>query len=347
MKRELSVNEIAKRVKGTVVGDGAFLVTTLCPLEEPARGGISFIRENSEERIKKEISRSREVAYLVSNTVSPDALTGLGTAILVENPYDALVSLIPHFLPPLSPIAGVSPKADVHPTARLGKDVSVGAFSVIGEGCEIGAGTVIHPHVVLYAGVTIGENSVLHSGVIVREGSRIGAHSILQNGVVIGADGFGYVPDAALGLRAIPQVGTVVLADRVEIGANSCVDRATLGTTRIGTGSKLDNLVQVGHNTHIGSYSIVCGHVGIAGSCSIGDGVVIGGGSGVGDHRKIGHKVRVGGMSGVSEDIPTAGDYLGYPAVPASLWRRNSVLYRELPTLIRTIKKALNIKGRE
>jgi UDP-3-O-[3-hydroxymyristoyl] glucosamine N-acyltransferase len=227
----------------------------------------------------------------------------------------------------------------VHPSAKIGSGVSIGEFAVVGPLTEIGDNVVIHPHVVLYPGVKIGPRSIIHSHAAIREDSVLGAETVIQNGAVIGADGFGYVPDAKLGLVGVPQLGTVNLGDRVEVGANSAIDRATLGTTTIGLGTKIDNLVQIGHNTRIGRFSILCGQVGIAGSCEIGNQVVIGGQAGVGDHLKIADGIRVGAKSGVVSDLTEKGDYLGFPPLPAQVARRVFAILPQLPDLFRKLKR--------
>jgi len=198
---------------------------------------------------------------------------------------------------------------------------------------------VIHPHVTVYPGVRVGARSVLHAGVVIREDCIIGEDNVLQPGAVIGADGFGYIPDPTFGLRPVPQVGHVVLAERVEVGANSCIDRATLGVTAVDTGTKIDNHVQVGHNTKIGKNSILCGMVGIAGSAHIGSNVTLAGYVGVGDHVSIVDNVRVGAKGGVSSDIREPGDWCGYPVVKGHRWRMQCAALEQLPELMRDFKK--------
>ena len=179
---------------------------------------------------------------------------------------------------------------------------------------------------------------MVHSGACIREGCEIGDYGIIQNGAVVGSEGFGYVPDLELGLRHVPQTGNVKLEARVDIGANTCIDRGTAGDTHIHLGSKLDNLVQVGHNVSIGSHSILCGQVGIAGSVNIGEQVVLGGNSGVADHVDIVSGVRVAAKSGVIADIDEKGDYIGFPAQKASTWRRQLVNLKNLPKILKELK---------
>ena len=215
---------------------------------------------------------------------------------------------------------------------------------MIGAEVQIGNNVTIHPHVVIYPGTIIEDDCIIHSGAIIREYCHLKKGCVIQNGAVIGSDGFGYVPDPALGLRAVPQVGRAVLGPLVDVGANSCIDRGALGDTSISLGTKVDNLVQVGHNVSIGEHTIVCGQSGIAGSTRIGARCVLGGSTGVGDHLNIPDDCRFGGNSGVITAIDEPGDYMGHPAIPAQQWRRQGVAVKKLPGLlkdVRSLKKHL------
>jgi len=246
-------------------------------------------------------------------------------------PYESFLALIPCFFQrEISQASAIHPTAFVGENVSIGSSVTIGAYSVIGDNVSIGEGTTIFPHVVIYNDVTIGERCTLHTRVTIREDSIIGNDCYLQNGATIGSDGFGYVPDQKLGIAEVPQLGIVRLGDRVDIGANACVDRATFGETRIATGTKLDNLVQVGHNVTIGSHSMLCAQVGVGGSSTVGNQVVLGGQSGVADHVEISDKVRVGSQSGVTRKLRHAGDYLGFPAEPAGDWRRKRAFVSSL-----------------
>ena len=317
-----SVAEIATRTGGTLFGDSNVRLRSICSLDEPVSDALAFSKERSPKRLAALI-RSKNVGALLVTAPLPD----LGVEpppiplIAVEDPLAALVSVIPLFVRPYAAPAGPAELVVIHPTAEIGERVTIGPFSTIGEGCIIESDVVIHPHVTLYPGVRIGRGAILHAGAIVREDCVIGAGSVIQNGAVIGSDGFGYLVIPDKGLVPVPQVGSVVIGAHVDIGAHSCIDRATLGTTRLGTMTKVDNLVQIGHNVTIGSQTIVCGQAGIAGSCTIGNRVVLGGGVGVADHLTIGDGVRVGGASCVMNDITNPGDYVGsLPTVPMKQW---------------------------
>lgn len=337
----LSLSEIATAVGGTVHGDSALRISAVCSLEEPVADALSFSKETVPARLKSLLAATPVKAFLLSKGTPAEAIPPECAAVLVPDPLAAMVQVIALLQPQQQPSGKVSPRAEVHPTATLGAGVTIDAFAVIGEDAVIEDGAHLYPHVVIYPRAKIGAGAVIHSGAVIREECEVGAHAIVHNGAVIGADGFGYFPGPSRSLVKVPQIGRVLVGAHVEIGANSCVDRATLGTTVIGNGSKLDNLVQVGHNTKIGRSSIVCGQTGIAGSCTIGDGVVLGGGVGVKDHVDIVSGVRCGARSGVTSDLREPGDYAGFPAIKASVWRRQQVQLAKIPEVLERVELAL------
>lgn len=318
----VTVHDITRLVGGVLVGPGTATVSTICPIDAPRPHGLSFTRLKSWLQVERLLDQSPLAALIVPKDLEIETTSPPIPLIGVDDPVYAISQVIPHFFEPAESPVGISPRADVDPTAVVGRNVQIGAFAVIGPRVILEDDVVIHPHVVLYPGVRIGPRTIVHAGAIVREECVLGADSVVQNGAVIGADGFGYTPRPGVGLVPVPQVGIVVLGDRVDVGANSCVDRATLGATRVGLGTKIDNLVQIGHNTTIGQHAVVCGQVGIAGSCAIGDQVVLGGGVGVGDHVTIVAGARFAGRSGVSRNITAKGDYAGHPATPLRRWNR-------------------------
>lgn len=344
----LGVQDIAAHVAGTVTGDPALPVAGLCSLDEPIANGLTLFRGRQGKLLAGQLRGSTISAVLVGKefSMSDAEWRGLdlpGVALIrVPDVMQALISIVPLFISPVTLTAAISPRAEIDPSARIGTSVSIGAFSVIGPRVEIGADSILHPHVVIYEGVRIGRRVTIHSGAAVRERCEIADDVVIQNGAVIGAEGFGYIPDREFGLRSIPQIGVARLGERVEVGANSCVDRATLGSTVIGRGTKIDNLVQIGHNTKIGEFSILCGQVGIAGSVTIGDRVTLAGQAGVGDHISIAGGSRVGGMAGVTGTIEARGDYMGMPAIPAREWRRQQVLLQRLPEIVKGLKRSGN-----
>lgn len=338
MLKEYSIAEIAEKVAGTVQGDSSLLIKGLCALNEPKESALTFSTAKTQTALKKALADYQHSAVLIKQGLNrPEDSSA--TCIVVKDPHRALLTLIPLFREKLEVPRVISPKAEVAESTKIGKNVAIGAFSVIGEDCIIEDDVTIHPHVVIYRGAHIGKGSVIHAAAIIREFCIIEKGVIIQNGAVIGADGFGYIPNQDGSLYPVPQIGIAHLEDDVEIGANSCVDRAALGTTRIGQGTKIDNQVQIGHNTTIGKHSIVCGQGGIAGSAQIGDHVMLGARIGVTDHAKIVSGCRFAASTNVYQSILTPGDYAGSPAMPIMEFRRGMNITKKLPSLLSSIKK--------
>jgi UDP-3-O-[3-hydroxymyristoyl] glucosamine N-acyltransferase len=242
--------------------------------------------------------------------------------------------------PEPQPDVGVHASAIVHPSAQLGARVRIGPQVTIDAGARIGDDVILHPGVRIYADVEIGEGCVLHANAVVRHRCRLGRRVILHQNVSIGADGFGYRPPrGGHGWVKIPHLGNVMIEDDVEIGANSCVDRAKFGTTLVGEGTKIDNLCQIGHNVRIGKHVSISGLTGVAGSTIIEDGVMIGGGANIRDHITIGAKARVGGASGVAADVPAGMTVMGYPAADMQATLKQWASLRKLPEVLRQLGK--------
>ena len=233
---------------------------------------------------------------------------------------------------------GVHVTAVVHPSARIGANAHVGPYVVIGEDVEIGADAVLLAHVVIYRGAKLGDNFFAHAHAVVRENCRVGNNVLLQNGVVIGADGFGFAKTAEGRWHKIPQPAPVVIEDDVEVQANSCIDRASVGETRIGRGVKVDNLVQVGHGTHVGEDALLCAQVGLAGSSEIGNKVILTGQVGVVGHCNVGDNAIVTPQSGVAHDIPAGALVSGAPAVDHRVWLKYSAILPRLPAIARAVR---------
>jgi UDP-3-O-[3-hydroxymyristoyl] glucosamine N-acyltransferase len=338
IKRGVLISDIAARIQGEVIGDLNCKIEGLCSLDEPRPGHLSLFTGDSIKELTELLKKGSIAAVLVKSKLDIEPVLDR-VFIKVKNPVESLVRVIELFYSKTNPNPGVSSKAEVHPSAQLGKDISIGAFSVIGENVTIADGTIIHPHVVIYKDVKIGRGVEIHSGATIREGTIVGDGAVIQNGAIIGADGFGYYFDGTK-LAPVPQVGIVSLSPGVEVGANTCIDRATLGTTKIGLGTKIDNLVQIGHNVQIGAMSILCGQVGVGGSSKIGNGVTLGGQSGVADHAVLADKTRFAAKAGVIGHYPEVGDYAGMPAIPAGQWRRMTSSLLKLPKLIAKIKNS-------
>jgi UDP-3-O-[3-hydroxymyristoyl] glucosamine N-acyltransferase len=256
-----------------------------------------------------------------------------------KDPYLMFARALELFHPPRRYEARVHPTAVVHALARIGAGAHIGPYVVIDEGVSIGANAVLLAHVVIYRGVTIGDNFFAHSHAVVRENCRIGNNVLLQNGVVIGADGFGFAKTAEGRWHKIPQPAPVVIEDDVEVQANSCIDRASVGETRIERGVKVDNLVQVGHGTRVGQDALLCAQVGLAGSTEIGKRAILTGQVGVVGHCKVGEDAIVTPQSGVAADIPAKAFVSGAPAVDHKLWLKYSAILPKLPEIVRAIRK--------
>lgn len=341
LKNGIKIGELAELINAEINGSSEILIRSFCALNHPQPAGLAFSKSPRLKDIAAALA-GREIGGVVvsKKTALGGGIKGV-TFLLVDDPLASISMLTRRFASAPLPPPGISKLSDISSEATIGKGVHIGAFCSIGAGAHIGDHAVLFPHVVIYPGAVIGKNGVIHSGAVIRENCRVGDSCIVQNGAVIGADGFGYFLGADKQLEAVPQVGDVEISSHADIGANACIDRATLGTTRIGANTKIDNLVQIGHNTVIGRSSIVCGQTGIAGSCEIGDGVTLGGAVGVADHVKIASGIRVGGKSGVTGDLEEPGDYLGFPAIKAGVWRRQAKLIQQLPKLLDQIKSLL------
>lgn len=340
-KYSLSAQEICDKLKARLVGRADLHINNISSMEDALEDSLVFIKEKSADKISRMISASRAMVFIINENSKFNSAPENKSLIFVKDPLSAIVKLIPFFFPESKQERGINPKADIHPSVRIGKNVSIGAFSSIGENCILEDDVTIYPHVVIYPRVTIGRGTQLHAGCVIREDCIIGANNIIQNGSIVGADGFGYFLAEDMSLKKVPQVGNVTLAEHVELGANSCIDRATLGSTSVGANTKIDNLVQIGHNVKIGQASIICGLTGIAGSSKIGSRVTLGGQVGVKDHTEIKDDVRVAAKSGVVEILQSGYDYAGMPAVRASEWRRSAQSLAKLPEVLKKLRTTL------
>ena len=325
------LRELAARLGCTLRGDGEVEVRRVAAIDAAGTGDITFV---ANPRYASRLGSTRASAVILS----PELVTPL-PSLLSANPYLVFARAVALLHPQPRPAPGVHPSAQVAPTAALGEGVHVGALAVIGARARVGARTVLHPHVVLYEGVEIGTECLLHSGVQVRERCRLGNRVVIQNGTVIGGDGFGFAKDDAGRYEKIPQLGTVVIEDDVEIGALTAVDRAALGETRIGRGTKIDNLVQVGHSVTIGSDTVLAGQVGIAGSSRIGSGVTLAGQVGVVGHLTIGDGVVVTAQTGVPRSLEPGAIVSGSPAIDNRSWLKATAIFAKLPELQKRLRE--------
>ena len=331
---EFTVQQIADYLKGTVEGDGALKVSELSKIEEGRPGTLTFL---SNPKYTQYIYTTQASACLVNKDfVAEQSLTT--TLIRVDNAYECLaklLTLVDSFKPKKQ---GISAKSDIHETAKLGENVYIGAFVVIGANVVIGNNVKIYANTVIDDNVVVGDDSVIYAGVKIYEGCRIGKRCVLHAGVVVGSDGFGHAPDAEGHYHKIPQIGNVVIEDDVELGANTTVDRATMGSTIIRRGVKIDNLVQVAHNVEIGEDTVIAAQSGIAGSTKIGKHCMFGGQVGVAGHITIADGSVFGGKSGVTSTIKEPNKvWQGYPVMPIMGFRKLNVLQKQLPDLAHKI----------
>ena len=333
MGNEFRLSDLADRIGARLVGDGERVVAGIASIEEAGPGQVTFLANPKYARFAKD----SKAAAIIAKEVVPGAQTAF---LLSDNPYFAFACAVEAFHPPARPAPGISDQAVVDPSARLGRDVAIGPFVVIQEGAEVGDRTAMFPGVYVGKGVTIGPDCLAFPHVVLYHDVRVGSRVILHAGCVIGSDGFGFAPTAE-GFRKIPQVGTVEIGDDVEIGANTTIDRAALGVTRISRGTKLDNLVQVGHNVVIGNDTVIAAQAGISGSVKIGSRVMIGGQAGLAGHLEVEDGIMLGAKSGVPDSlrVSEARVWSGIPAMPHPVWLRMATLLPKLPELFRRVKR--------
>lgn len=328
----LSVEEIAGLLDCPFEGDRKTEIKGVSDLEKAGEGDLVFLGHR---KYRPLLDKSRASAAIIPKEERYDRIP----VIKSENPHLSFLRVVEHFYTPYRPEPGIHPTAVISPSAKLGKEVSVGALVYIGDEVEIGEGAVIFPFVAVYRGVKIGEEAVIHSHVSIREEVRIGNRVIIHNNSVIGSDGFGYLQDKDRSHIKIPQAGTVIIEDDVEIGANTAVDRAALGETVIKKGTKIDNLVQVAHNVEIGENCILAGQTGIAGSVKIGKNVIAGGQVALSDHINIGDNVMIAGRTGVMKDIPPNSIIAGVPSQDIREWKKSSIAFARLGDLVKEIRE--------
>jgi UDP-3-O-[3-hydroxymyristoyl] glucosamine N-acyltransferase len=309
-----SIQEINDVLQGEIVGSTSLKITAPEQLESASETEISFIGNKKYEKLW---ATSKACVAIVNQDISIES--GENRAFIKVKNADLAMSQVLELFAPAPPIFSVSihPTAIIDDTASIGNGVKVGAGSYIGPNVVIGENTIIYPNVTILDECTIGKNTVIWSGTVIRERCHVGSYCILHPNCTIGADGFGFRPCPEKGLVKIPQIGNVIIGNAVEIGANSCVDRGKFSSTILGDGCKIDNLVQIGHNSKLGKYCIMAGNSGLAGSVTLGNGVIIGGSASIKDHTNIGDGAIIGAGSGVACDIESGKTVLGYPAVDA------------------------------
>ncbi len=325
---EFTAKQIATFIQGEIVGDENATVHTFAKIEEGVPGALSFL---SNPKYTPYIYETRSSIVLVNRDFVPEQEVK-ATLIKVDNAYESLAKLMTLYEQSHPKRTGIDPLAYVAPTAKVGKDVYLAPFACVGDGAEIGDGTELHPHATVGRNAKVGAGCILYPHATVYHDCRVGDRCILHAGSVIGADGFGFAPTPN-GYEKIPQIGIVIVEDDVEIGANTCVDRATMGATIIHRGVKLDNLIQIAHNDEIGSHTVMASQVGIAGSTKVGEWCMFGGQVGIAGHIRIGDKVNLGAQSGVPGSIKDGQQLIGTPPMEMKPYFKAQAVFRRLPEM--------------
>ena len=329
---EFTAKQIAELIGGRVEGNENAAVHTFAKIEEGQEGAISFL---SNPKYTHYLYDTRSTIVLVNDDLQLEHPVS-ATLIRVKNAYEAVAQLLQFYERMKPRKSGIDPLASVAPTATIGRDVYIGAFAVVGDGTTIGDGTQVYPHTVIGDGVSVGSGCLFYPNVTIYQGCRIGNNVTIHAGSVIGADGFGFAPSAE-GYDKIPQIGIVIIEDNVEIGANTCVDRSTMGATIIHRGVKLDNLIQVAHNCEVGENTVMSAQVGMAGSTKIGQWCMVGGQAGFAGHIQVADKTFVGAQCGVISNTRGNEQLIGSPAMEPKQFFRSMAVMKRLPDMYREL----------
>ena len=332
-----TAQQIASFVGGEVEGNPNASVTTFAKIEEGVPGALSFLANPQYEQY---IYNTKSSVVLVNKDFQLKS-TVETTLVRVDNAYESVAKLLTLYESMKQKKTGVSDKAYISPSAKIGEDCYVAPFAYIGDNVVVGNGTTIHPNAVICDNASVGEDCIIYPNVTIYHDCKIGNRVILHAGAVIGADGFGFAPTAN-GYDKIPQIGIVTIEDDVEIGANTCVDRSTMGTTIVRKGVKLDNLVQIAHNVDVGSHTVMSAQVGVAGSCKIGEWCMLGGQVGVAGHITVGDRTYARAQSGIPGGRMIKNGnctVMGYPAIEQKNFARSAAVYKNLPELVAQVNE--------
>lgn len=329
----MKLSKVAKALQATIDnGSPEIEITGVAGIEEAVAGHVSFV---SNPKYAAAARTTRASAVIVSEN-----FPAISTAMLrSKNPYFAFARAVELFYQPPAYAPGIHKTAVVHPTAKIGANAHIGPYAVVERDVTIGANATLLAQVVIYPGACIGDNFFAHAHSVVREHCRLGNNVVLQNGAVIGADGFGFAKDDQGHWHKIMQSGRAVLEDNVEVQANACIDRASVGETHIASGAKIDNLVQVGHGSRVGEDTLLCAQAGLAGSTDVGKNVILAGQVGVAGHCKIGDGAIATAQTGIPNDVPAGAVVSGYPAIDNKLWLRCSAVFHRLPELMKAMRQ--------
>ena len=332
---QFTAEMIAGLLNGTVVGDKNATVSTVSSIDGGKSGSLAYLTNPKYEQF---VYTTQASIVLVDNSFEPKEEVKT-TLIKVENVGQCVLSLLEMYNATRPRKTGISKLASISEEATLGSDCYVGDFCVIERGAKIGDNVQLYPQCYVGDNVTIGEGTKIYPGVKIYEGCTIGKNCILHSGVVIGADGFGFAPREDGSFAKIPQLGNVIIEDNVELGANTCIDRAKTDSTIIRNGVKLDNLIQIGHNVEVGSNTVMSAQVGIAGTSKVGSNCFVAGQVGIADHVTVGNAVKIGSKSGIDKDIPDGEIRFGYPALPGIQYHRSFAIFRQLPDLSQKVRE--------
>ena len=328
----MKLGELASRLGAELRGDAELEVTGVKGIEEAGPSEVTFV---ANPRYSALARKTQAAAVLVE----PGFHEISAATLRIENPYLAFSRALALFYRPPSYPAGIHPTAVIDPTAAIGPGAHIGAYVVVGPDVRLGAHATLLPHVVLYQGVQAGEHLFAHAHAVVRENCILGDHVTLENGAIVGSDGFGFAKNEQGHWEKIPQSGPVLLGSRVDVQANACIDRATVGATEIGDGSKVDNLVQIGHGSKVGENTLVCAQTGLAGSSVIGNNVILAGQTGIAGHCSVGDGVILTAQSAVSHDVPPGKMISGSPGFDNRVWLRAVTIFQRLPELLKRLDR--------
>jgi UDP-3-O-[3-hydroxymyristoyl] glucosamine N-acyltransferase len=328
----MKLGELASRLGAELRGDAELEVTGVKGIEEAGPTEVTFVANPKYAGLAR---KTKAAAVLVD----PEFQEIAAATLRIKNPYLAFSRALGFFYQPPAYAAGVHPTAVIDPTAEIGAGAHIGAYVVIGPHVKVGAHATLLPHVVLYPGVEAGSHLFAHAHSVVRENCILGDHVTLENGAIVGADGFGFAKNEAGHWEKIPQSGPVRLGNRVDVQANACIDRATVGETAIGNGTKVDNLVQIGHGSKVGENTLVCAQTGLAGSSVIGNNVILAGQTGVAGHCTVGDGVILTAQSAVSHDVPPGRVLSGSPGFDNRIWLRAVTIFQRLPELLKRLDR--------
>ena len=331
---QFTAEMIAGLLNGTIVGDKNAAVSTVSSIDGGKAGSLAYITNPKYEQY---LYTTEASIVLVDNTFEPKQEVK-ATLIKVENVGACVLNLLEMYNATRPRKSGISKLASIHEGAELGESCYVGDFTVVESTAKIGANVQIYPQCYIGDNVTIGDGTKLYPGVKIYEGCVIGKNCILHAGAVIGADGFGFAPKEDGTFAKIPQLGNVVIEDNVEIGANTCVDRAKTDSTIIRSGVKLDNLIQIGHNVQVGSNTVMSAQVGIAGTSKVGSNCFIAGQVGIADHVTVGDRVQIGSKSGIDKSVPDGEIRFGFPALPGMQYHRSFAVFKNLPEMSQKLR---------